>query len=257
MNYTEIEPRAELAPYVKCYWRLQGDGPGAVERIVPDGCSEIVLNRADPFRAVDGDGIQPRLMLVGQIRRFLRIVPTGAVDLLGIRFRPGGLYPILGVPMAELTDLRIRLGDASARLERELEGADLDRIEETLLRMLRPRSGTVTPSIRDILARNGDVSIASLGTSARTLERAFRREVGIPAKLLARITRFQGVIRAVEETARLDWAGLAVDCGYYDQAHLIRDFKAFSGLSPSRYFATEHPMSDFFTGVSDSSNPPA
>ena len=254
MNYSEIEPRRELAPFVKCFWRLEGspDEP-AVERVVPDGCCEIVLNRADPFRGVEAERIQPRLMLVGQIRRFIRIQPTGRVDLLGVRFRPGGMFPFLGVPMAELTDERIDLGDVCRRLRRDLEGADLEQVEERLLDRLG-RRGRVAGAVRLIERSGGEVRIGDLG-SARSLERAFRKEVGVPPKLLARIVRFQQVIRSVERTARLDWARLAVEAGYYDQAHLIRDFKHFAGMTPGRYFASEHPMADFFNGVSHSSNP--
>ena len=55
------------------------------------------------------------------------------------------------------------------------------------------------------------------------------------------------VIRAAAPGARSDWATVAVDCGYYDQAHLIREFRAFSGQSPSKYFGSEHPISGLFT----------
>lgn len=252
MKYREIKPRPELAPYVRCLWELTGTGSD-IERVVPDGCCEIVLNRADPFRGVDNDRIQPRLMLVGQIPRFIRIQPTGTVDLLGIRFRPGGLFPFVGVSMAELTGERIDLGDVCRRLRRDLEGASRERVEAILLDRLRKRPSRVDEAVAAIETTRGDLRIGSLGT--RTLERAFRREVGVPPKVLARIVRFQRVIHAVEATARLDWAGLALDCGYYDQAHLIRDFRHFAGLSPARYFRSEHPLADFFSGiVSDLSN---
>jgi transcriptional regulator GlxA family with amidase domain len=88
-----------------------------------------------------------------------------------------------------------------------------------------------------------------VGVNGRKLERLFRRDVGLSPKLLARIVRFQNVIATVERNARRDWAALALDCGYYDQAHLINDFRRFAGMSPVRYFATEHPMADFFSGV--------
>jgi hypothetical protein len=257
VHYGEHPPRPELAPYVKCLWELRGDASTEVERVVPDGCCEIVLNRADPFRGVDNDRVQPRLMLVGQIPRFIRIQPTGVVDLLGIRFRPGGLFPILGVPMAELTGERVDLADVCRRLRHDLAGADRDGAERVLLGRLSRRPSRTAAAIRVIEATAGGARIGELGGGARTLERAFRREVGVPPKLLARIVRFQGVIHDVELNARLDWAHLALDHGYYDQAHLIRDFKHFAGLAPGRYFASKHPLADFFSGVSDLSNPGA
>ena len=256
MEYAEVAPRPELRPYVKCLWTLRGDGSaGRVERVVPDGCCEIVLNRADPFRGIDSGSLQPHAMLVGQIPRFIRIQPTGAVDLLGVRFLPGGLFPFLRVPQSELTEQRIDLADACAPLRRELEGADRDAVERALLGRLDARRARVGPFVERIVGTRGRVRVGDLGIGARTLERRFRREVGLSPKRLARILRFQAVIHAVEATATFDWAGLALDAGYCDQAHLIRDFRDLAGMPPGRYFAEEHPMADFFSGVSGLSNP--
>ncbi len=263
MDYREIAPRAELAPFVKCFWLLSDSSPSVgVERIVPDGCCEIIVNRADPFVGVDQQREQPALMLVGQISRFLRIRPTGVVDLLGVRFRPGGLWPFVDVPQAELTDERPDVGDVCRLLRRALEegawggrgrGSAIGGLEEVLLARLVRRRSHAAAAVALVeasggRARIGDVA-AQAGASARTLERMFSREVGLSPKLLARVVRFQAVIAAVEGTRRLDWAELAQRCGYFDQSHLIRDFRAFSGLSPARYFATEHPMGDYFSGI--------
>jgi len=196
--YREVAPRPELAPFVKCFWFLSASAPGGpVERIVPDGCTEIVVNRADPFVGVDRDGLQPRVMLVGQLRGFLRIRPTGAVDLAGVRFRPGGFWPFLAVPQAELAEERPDLGDVCGRLRRDLRAAfggvrGPERAERVLLDRLRPRRGRVAEAARLLEASDGRIRIdavaARLGTSARTLERAFAREVGLRPKLLARVT---------------------------------------------------------------------
>ena len=84
------------------------------------------------------------------------------------------------------------------------------------------------------------------GISSRQLERRFLREIGVGPKLLGRILRFQQVFRAVE---RLDarWASIAVDCGYYDQAHLIRDFNQFAGQTPSVLLAEKSSLTNAFT----------
>ncbi len=69
----------------------------------------------------------------------------------------------------------------------------------------------------------------------RFLDR-FRGEVGIAPKLFARVQRFQAVIRKVHTLRDVDWAAIAVECGYFDQAHFIHDFRAFSGFTPAQYF---------------------
>jgi AraC-like DNA-binding protein len=231
-----------LGDHVRCIWTLRGAG-GGVERVLPDGCCEIVLNRGDPFRH-DGRE-QPRSMVVGQLPRFLVIEPQGAIDLVGIRFRPGGLYPFLGVPMHELTDRWADLRDVDRGLKRDLEGAR--GIEAALLTRLRPRDRVAAAAAAAIERgeRRMDRVAEGLGLSPRRLERLFRREVGLPPKALSAIARFQGALRAA---GRGSWAAIAQTHGYYDQAHLIRDFRRLAGLPPSAYLTSDHAMSDAFTG---------
>jgi transcriptional regulator GlxA family with amidase domain len=111
-----------------------------------------------------------------------------------------------------------------------------------------------------IVESGGRVSVDRLATgagiSSRQLERRFLREIGIGPKLLGRIVRFQQVFRAVE---RLDsaWASIAVECGYYDQAHLIRDFNQFAGQTPAVLLAERSALTEAFTRkarMSDFSN---
>jgi transcriptional regulator GlxA family with amidase domain len=85
-----------------------------------------------------------------------------------------------------------------------------------------------------------------MGISGRQLERRFMSEVGLGPKLLCRILRFQQVFPAVERADK-NWARIAADCGYYDQAHLIRDFRQFAGQTPSVLFDHFTPFAEFFT----------
>jgi AraC-like DNA-binding protein len=179
-------------------------------------------------------------MVVGQLARFMEIQPTGAVDLVGVRFRPGGLFPFLRAPRSELTGTWADLKDIDRNLRLD------DGIEDALLARLRPANGAVAAAVAAI--ERGEQRIDRVADEAlvhpRRLERMFRREVGLAPKMLARIARFQGVLRGSG-----DWTAVAQQCGYYDQAHLIRDFKEFAGESPTAYFARIHPMSDAFTGA--------
>ena len=98
---------------------------------------------------------------------------------------------------------------------------------------------------------------ARLGLGGRRLERAFQRQIGVSPKLFTRIVRFQRVFELVQAglpcpgRIAIDWAMLALDCGYFDQSHLIRDFRRFSGQSPAAYFDSEHRLSDLFIGQGD------
>lgn len=239
MEYQESVPRSPLRDHIRCIWTMRSKG-GCVERVLPDGCSEIVLNRGDPFR--HEGRIQPRAMVVGQMPRFMEIEPLGVIDLVGVRFRPGGLFPFLRAPMSGLTGRWADLKD----IDRGLPGALDGDIEQALLGRLNPANGAVAAAVAAI--ERGEARIDRIARAVdvhpRRLERMFLREVGVAPKLLARVVRFQRVLQGLGP-----WATVAQACGYYDQAHLIRDFREFAGEPPTAYFARRHPMSDAFTGA--------
>jgi AraC-like DNA-binding protein len=79
------------------------------------------------------------------------------------------------------------------------------------------------------------------GFSARRFIDLFEREVGLTPKLFCRVRRFQKVLQTIQSGCAIDWAGIALNCGYYDQAHFIHDFRAFSGINPSTYLAAHTP----------------
>jgi AraC-like DNA-binding protein len=273
MNYVETSPIEPLARYVKCFWTLEGDGepdenPAKRERILPDGCMEIVFNLADRFNRFNADGTverQPMMLLVGQMRRHLFIEPTGRVSLLGVRFWPGGAYFFLSFIQDEIADRIIdldlvwdrtareahsRLHDARTRDER------ITMIEAMLLTRLKQFRGNgeaILAATAALIRSGGGLAVEDLagmmGISRRQLDRRFKTAVGLSPKLLARIIRFQRVFKELQRTDGIrSWAWLALECGYSDQPHLIRDFKAFAGTEPTSYFSQPNVMSDHFTG---------
>jgi Transcriptional regulator containing an amidase domain and an AraC-type DNA-binding HTH domain len=273
MRYSEIPPRPPLNEFVECFWTLDGDGPvpgASPDRILPDGCVELILNFGERFSQHQDNQrkLQPRHFLVGQMSGPILISPNGAVELVGIRFHPGGTSPFLRVPMNELTDQIAELGSLSSELERELllVSQDLSSLQERtsaieavlLARLLRGsfHSSALKLAV-GIVESAGQVSVDQLATAAgissRQLERRFLRDIGIGPKLLGRILRFQQVFRAVE---RVDsaWASIAVECGYYDQAHLIRDFTQFAGQTPAVLFSSQSALTESFTRKSRKSD---
>jgi len=226
----------------------------------------MILHIGDRFRRVE-EGTstpQPRAFLVGQMTGPLSIQAEGAVDVLGVRFKPGGLAPFVRLSLDELTGRAPALeeiwGDESRGLIERMAacGSDSDRIAqvELHLALLFECAGRTDRPIEAmtaaILAASGRVRVAWLaeasGLSARQLERRFLARVGIGPKMLCRIARFQSTLAALSARPRDDWASLAVDCGYFDQSHLIGEFKAFSGMTPASWSAQRHPLSDLFTG---------
>src|SRR5688572_829800 len=266
MRYHEIPPRPPLNSFVECFWTLEGDGPtpdATPERILPDGCVELILNFGERFSQHTNNHfeLQPRHFLVGQMSGPILISPNGAVQLLGIRFHPGGTSPFLRVPMNELTDRIAELRSLSSELERELLLASQhskslaekkSEVETVLInRLVRGSFDSAAMRLAARIVRSaGLVSIDQLATNAgisnRQLERRFMRDIGVGPKLLSRILRFQQVFRAVERVDPV-WASIAVECGYYDQAHLIRDFNQFAGQTPVVLFLQQRALTESFT----------
>src|SRR5262245_49157304 len=111
-TYREQPPAARaLRPFVECLWIVQTDArgrPAPVERLLPDGCIELIVHLGEPYARLAPDGVhrqQPRAFVVGEMTTALLVRPLGRTRTLGIRFRPGGAYPFLGARLHELTDL--------------------------------------------------------------------------------------------------------------------------------------------------------
>jgi AraC-like DNA-binding protein len=224
--------------------------PGPCETIVPDGCAELVLHLGERFAgSVSGAPLaQAGAVLVGPLSQPFRLSrPSGRILSLGVRFRPGGLRAFLDAPVHEIaeaaSDAGAVLGAEVALLAEALYEAQDDaarlRLVEAFLRARRRRAPTL-PShlVREVLASRGRLRSEALarasGLSLRQLERCFRDAVGLSPKRLSRIVRFQEVLRrTVDDTA--DWVSVALECGYCDQSHLVRDFSELSGAAPSRF----------------------
>lgn len=254
MDYLELPACPALAPWVRRLWWLRApapDGPAPVEKVLPDGCVELIVRGGRAFRqtglegpAPAGDGV---VELAGQLRGHLGLQQVEAVDMIGVRFQPAGAWPFLRQPLGELTDRVVPLADVATDLARDLSDAaqaddPLERlaaVEAVLLARRPERAGRdllVETAAARLSAAAGDLSVGSLardlGVSGRHLSRRFAERVGVGPKTLARTLRFQAVLAARKRQTTISWARLAARWGYTDQAHLIRDVRHFSGERP-------------------------
>jgi len=198
---------------------------------------------SDPRRSESFGGA----VMVGAHSGFMVIDTAAQAAVLGISFRPGGAFPFLNMPAGELRDLHVPLdtlwkAEGSTLRERLLDAPTPDAKFSILESFLLSRA-------RKPLARHPAVSFAlnemqkgtiadvteQLGWSPKRFIQIFRDEVGLTPKLFCRIRRFQEVLHQIQSQQQLDWADIAISCGYFDQAHFVHDFRAFAGMTPTAY----------------------
>jgi AraC-like DNA-binding protein len=267
MRYEEHRPAAPLDRYVECFWLARDDEPAPArspERVLPDGCVEWIFHLGDPFCRFLPDGAakrQPSSFVVGEMTRPLLVGRSGRVATLGVRFRPGRAHPFLPVSLAELTDTSATTADLWGAEGASLEDAVMHArsarerrltLEGFLLRRLgdEPPDPRLESAVDRMLRSGGRASVSALalraGWSPRQLEREFRRRVGLPPKLFGRIARFQNLVRLSGLHPQRAWADLAAEGGYTDQAHMIRDFREFSGTTPAERRTAEGDLTRNF-----------
>ena len=269
MNYQEFQPNPVLSKFIECFWLLESSDKKSQtepQKILPDGCIELIfhfksLNRR--FISDDESIAEPRSFFSGQIKRSIMIQSTGAVGVFGVRFRPAGSYPFLRLPIAELTEKVIDLTEIWGREGRELNFRILEsttnqerirHAESFLLNRLDQKIAEdviVRQALAEIIRAKGQTSMdflmRNIGISSRQLERKFDQLVGLTPKTFSRIIRFQNVFDLLSKNHFGALTTLGLQCGFYDQAHFIHEFKTFTGQTPTAYFSNKHKMAALFT----------
>jgi AraC-like DNA-binding protein len=248
-------PIAPLADFVEKLWLCEAPAfPHALERVLPDGSMTLVVNLvADESRLYGAGGACEKLRgatLHGPQTEPFVIDTAERRSVIGIHFKPGGAYPFFGVGAGELRDRHVSLealwGARADSLRSELlEAAGPARRFDALERALLRRAASVPRRHPGMVAALGalasphgapriDALEERLGVSRKRLARSFEDEVGLAPKRLARILRFQRALAAMAaqpDTETL--TSIALACGYYDQAHFVRELRALAGASPS------------------------
>jgi AraC-like DNA-binding protein len=237
-----------------------------VQRVVPDGRMEIVIHTGEPFSHSKGESVQRqgRVMISGQLTRAIFLTPSRAGRVFGIRFKPAGASTLLRQPMSELRDELRPLDDVSRTLHRELMnaaersasgGKASTQTIHDIANVLAEHASDSSPlpmvdaAVASILNSYGETSIANVAkncnVSERQLERLFRERVGVGPKMLSRLARFQRALAGFDHDR--NWAEVAADAGYYDQSHLLHDFRRFACETPAFLMSPTTDLAEHFT----------
>jgi AraC-like DNA-binding protein len=257
MIYQSHIPGPPLSDFIELMWF--GDDyivPHALERVLPTGDMSLIINLyEDRTRVYDSQNpskcqTHNGAIVVGAYSEFSIIDTAEQRSTMGAVFKPGGAFPFFKLPAGELQDTDVSLDTlwgVDARLLREqlLEARTPDAKFAAFERALLNKMATSLephPAVRFAVCNfrrlpNRAISAVTdqIGMSERRFIQLFAQQVGLTPKLYCRVQRFQKVLRHIARSAAIDWAEIALTCGYFDQAHFIHDFRAFSGINPSMY----------------------
>ncbi len=253
VTFEVIPPSSPLGDFVECFWTMTSAQPLQIQvpnRILPDGCLDIVFVNRGSLHLVESEGVSlplPQAFLVGPMNTATIALLGGAVRIWGIRFRPWGARAFSQFPLQEMADQHLPLidvwksgsglaeflatnpnrvnqvaGVASFLLNRKNER---NRTPEWLINAIRQLRRLDRPVPTSHLAREANIS-------SRQMERQFRNHVGLSPKRFCRIMRLRKLLPRLRTPQEPEWADLAVAGGFSDQAHLIHECVALAGVTP-------------------------
>jgi AraC-like DNA-binding protein len=250
---TRTAPPA-LADYAFDYAGYRNEAGTFRQITTPSGGVVLILNLGDPYRIQNGVGGPPEnfdsfIAGLSDVPGYVEGTEVSAG--VQVNLTPVGARLLTGLPMHLLTNSVLSaedvFGPGSGELMERLRevtswGARfqiVDRFIQARLLAASERPDAMVWAYATLRRTIGAASIASLadalGYSQKHLIDQFREYLGLPPKTLARVMRFESAVRMIRSEHSPDWAQIVLDCGYYDQAHLIREFKQFAGMTPGEY----------------------
>lgn len=252
------KPKQPLSKFIDTLWLCEGHEAQLKDtRILPTGTLELVINlRQNELRFFDIERPENWSCFSGAIVSGAAghgFAPGIAEEtfIIGVHFKPGGAFPFLGLPADDLANTHVDLetlwGSPASQLRERLcetrtSAERFQLLQEALFSRLchgLEQHYAVSAALTMFRKNQAGSTIREiakyLGLSQRRFIQVFKAEVGMTPKLFSRIQRFQQTRTLIQRNPSPNWAALAVDLGYFDQSHLIRDFLEFSGLSPSDY----------------------
>jgi len=246
-HYARYHPSADLEFFVEHYWIVQWDLTGQEPRVqetLPHPSIHVVFQRGGS-------------RVVGVVTGRFSILLKGTDGVFGIKFPPGAFYPFLKTSVSRITNKVLRLTDVFDVDSQTLEDAIMSQTDdyrmidlaEAFLRERLPDRDERVPEVRRIVERiltdreitTVDDVVDRTGMNKRTLQRLFSRYVGVSPKWVIKRYRLLEAAEQLASNQSADLSRLAVDLGYFDQAHFIKDFKSIVGKSPAEFAKNTTP----------------
>ncbi len=250
---TKIIPHPCLDKIIEYYW-IEKNGKSSV-KVLPDGTTSIIFNLGDPINIYGINGNYKNVsknIIVGTQKKHYTVDEKNDTYIVGIKFTQGGAYHFFKLPMLKFSNKIINLEDVlngeSEKIRGLLRDAQgVDEVKKVLdyyllikADMLSGTNDIVDYAIKSVKADGSPALIKELCLTAnisnKHLISLFNKKVGLSPKIIQRLNKFIKVIHTIQSRKEIIWPEVAFECNYYDQAHLINEFKSFSGLSPKNYY---------------------
>ena len=267
MKFLSARPSPCLSDYVVQYWAIENClNRGEVYRhsIIPTGLSEITFYFDDVPDAMDNNRvISDRYIVSGQQSSAYDLNVKGNLSMFSVTLKPYSLYLLFGIPATEFTNCNVSLRDVFASSINQIEDRlmlvnsfkeRVEVVERMLLSLIVKNSSSncsrIINGIGCISNSDKELSLDTLASDAclskKQFERVFASSVGVTPKRFMKIVRFQKAIYYKQLNRYISLTDLAYACNYYDQSHMINDFKSLSGRTPGQLFNACDPYSDYF-----------
>ncbi len=253
---TKITPHVCLSNFIEYYW-IERDEANSV-KILPDGTTSILFNLGEPLDIANNGSTNKNIsydLIIGAHKNHYTIHQNADSHIIGIKFKQGGAFHFFNTPMKEFSHQIINLHDVlngeSEKLRYKLlEAKNQEDIQRTLDHYMIIKTGFTNKSSMLVDSVINKVKVSDLPNKIEDLSNTakishkhlitlFNQIVGLSPKLVHRLNKFTKVVDTIQDRNQVNWPQIAYECHYYDQAHLINDFKSFSGISPKKYFDNE------------------
>lgn len=267
MIYRLHTPAPPLSRFIEHFFYYDGYASEHVmEKFLPDGSMDLLIDLTEGPKKLFHDEAGTsyttfkKSWISGMKTEFI-LIDASVTTMIGVHFKPGGCYPFVKFPISELNDLTVDsqlvwgsgiMGLRDQILETGTIPGKFALLEDYFLTTGAGKlddNPLLLFSVNQLVQSPTEWTIRRLsektGISQKHLITLFRKFVGLPPKSFSRIIKFQRVIQAIERQRKIEWTSLAYECGYYDQSHFIKEFKAFSGINPAAYLEKRGPYINY------------
>ena len=267
MIYRVHTPAQPLSQFIDFFFYYEGfHAKHAMEKFLPDGSIDLLIDLSETpkklFADEEGSAYTTfKKSWISGMKTDYILIDASVSNMIGAHFKPGGCYPFVDFPMAELNNMTVELDTVWGNEIHSIREAILHEpviekrfaiLEDFFLAKGKNKMEghvLIRYSVNQLMQSPQVWTIKNLsdktGITQKHLIHLFKKYVGLSPKMFSRINKFQKVIQLVDRQQKVDWSLLSFECGYYDQAHFIKEFQAFSGVNPVLYLEKRGPFRNY------------